>query len=225
MIRVSSAEEFKRLVEALAHDVGSANIHWRLYRDLHSAIGEDRIVWHQSPAFWYLTFNAHTFAAVQCLSRVFDQNRRALHLLSWLRTIEVNLHLFERSAFEQRLSGNPFVASLAEHPRVPDASQLAKDIELCSASNREVKLLVRHRNNLGAHLNAESVASGVAPLSIPVDDLEVLLNRAHEIVNRYSSLFAASSYSRQIVGHDDYRFVIKSIKEAVERSRASSAGG
>ncbi len=65
----------------------------------------------------------------------------------------------------------------------------------------------------------------MAPLGIPVEDLEALLNRAHEIVNRYSSLFAASSYSRQIVGHDDYRFVIKSVKEAVERSRASRAGG
>lgn len=220
MIHIASAEEFKRLLDALAHDIESANIHWRLYRDLHASMGENRVVWHQSQTFWHLTLNAHTFAALQFLSRAFDQNDRALHLLSWLRTIEANLHFFEPDAFKKRLSGNPFVDSLAEQPRIPDAQQLAEDIALCSASDAKVNLLVRHRNNIGAHRNAKSTVAGVASDGIPVDDLEALLNRAHIILNRYSSLFAASTFSRRMIGHDDYQYIVKSVTEAVERSRA-----
>lgn len=223
MIRIASAEEFKRLLEALAFDVGSANIHWRLYRDLHAALGEDeRIVWRQSQTFWHLTLDAHTFSALQCLARAFDQNQSTLHLLSLLKTIEANLSLFSVEEFKKRLAGNPFVESLAEYPRVPDSVQLAKDIASCSVSDARVKALVQHRGNIIAHRNARKTAAGRSladEFALSVDDLEVLLDRAHEIVNRYSSLFAATTFSRQMIGHDDYKYIFKCVKEAVVRSR------
>ena len=223
MISVATSEEFKRLVEALAHDVESANIHWKLYVDVHAAIGQSRQVYEHSPTFWHLTFNAHTFSAVQFLSRAFDQDQRSLHLLSWLKTIEENLHMFEPDAFKQRLTGNPFVESLAEHPRQPDPRQLATDIALCMATDPDVKILVRHRNNIGAHRSAKPVVTGAAPEGIPVDVLERLLNRGHDILNRYSNLFAASTYSRQMMGHDDYRYVVNSVAEAIERETRRDA--
>ena len=161
MIRIASAEEFKRLLEGLAFDVGSANIHWRLYRNVHAALGEDEgIVWQQSQTFWHLTLNAHTFAALQCLARAFDQNQNSLHLLSWLRTIQANLHLFTVEEFKKRLSGNPFAESLAEYPRAPDPTQLAQDIASCSVSDPRVKALVLHRGNITAHRNARTTAAG-----------------------------------------------------------------
>jgi hypothetical protein len=227
LIRIANAEEFQRLVEALAYDVGTANIHWRLYRDLHAALGQDRVVWHQSQTFWYLTLNAHTYAALQSLSRAYDQNPSALHLLSWLKTIEANLHLFEIAEFRKRLAGNAFVDSLAAHSRIPDRAQLDEDIAKCSVSDPRVKALVQHRGNIGAHRNARTTAAGrpaSEEFAISVEDLEVLLDRAHEIVNRYSSLFEANTYSRQMIGHDDYRYIIASVKEAAERYDASSGG-
>ena len=204
MIRISSAEEFKRLLEALAFDVGSANIHWRLYRDLHAALGEDdRTVWHQSQTFWHLTLNAHTFAALQSLAQAYDQNQNSLHLLSWLRTIEAKRHLFSVDEFKKRLAGNAFVESLAEYARTPDPTQLAADIAACSISDPKVKALVLHRGNITAHRNARTIAVG-RPLAdefaLSVADLEALLDRAHEIVNRYSNLLAAITYSRQMIG-------------------------
>lgn len=225
MIKVASSEEFTRLIEALAHDVESANIHWRLYRGIHAAIGEDRRVYQESPTFWHLTFNAHTFAALQFLSRAFDQEQRSLHLLSWLRTIEANLHLFDIDAFKNRVAGNPFADSLAEFPRAPDPNQLAVDISLCIATDPDVKLLVRHRNNLVAHRSARSAVSGVATDGISVEVLERLLDRAHDILNRYSNLFAASTYSRQMIGHDDYHLVIRAVLQSIERMSASRKNG
>ena len=228
MIRVSSSTEFMRLLEALANDVGSANMHWRLYRDLLAALGQDdHIVWIQSQTFWHLTLNAHTFASLQALSRAFDQNQNSLHLLSWLRTIEANLHLFTASEFKKRLVDNPFAASLAEHPRTPDSDQLAEDIASCSTADTKVKALVLHRGNIAAHRNARTTAAGrslARDFALSVSDLEILLDRAHEILNRYSSLFIATTYSRQMIGHDDYKFIFKCVKDTVVTSQHRSDG-
>jgi hypothetical protein len=202
MIRISSSEEFKRLFDALATDIVGANIHWRLYRDLHAALGEHRLVWAQSQTFWHLTLNAHTFAAIQQLCRAYDQNQTALHLLSWLKTIQANLHLFEVVEFKKRLSGNTFVDSLAEYPRMPDATTLEQDIRLCSAADPQVRLLLQHRGNLFAHRNARTTAAGRSlseEFAIPAEDLEALLLRAHTILNRYSSLFIATSHSKAML--------------------------
>lgn len=224
MIRIRNSDEFRRLLDALAQDVGDANIHWRLYRDLIEEHKRYKHVWNQSRTFWYLTLNAHSFTAFQCLARAYDQNDSSLHLLSWLKTIQQNLHLFEREAFKVRMTDNPFVESLADSPRVPDAAQLASDIQLCSDSDPKVHALILHRNNLSAHRNARMTAQGrsiVAEFGMSVDDFEMLLDRAHEIVNRYSSLFAASTYSRKIIGNDDYGYIFSSVEEAVEKAHKS----
>jgi len=48
-------------------------------------------------------------------------------------------------------------------------------------------------------------------------EVDQLLKEAIRILNRYSILFQASSYSTQIIGHDDYRHVLKSIRSALLR--------
>ena len=223
MIRIASGDEFKRLVEALAIDVGDANIHWRLYKGLHEKLGEgERVVWHQAQTFWSLTLKAHVNTAVQCLARAFDQNQTSLHLLSLLKTIQSNLDLFSMDRFKMRLAGNPFVDSLAEHPRTPDMRQLDQDIALCTDSDLRVRSLILHRGNVLAHRNAKTVASGRNPaeqFGMMVEDFEVLLDRAHDIVNRYSNLFIATTYSRQMLGHDDYQYIVSCVDEAARRSR------
>jgi hypothetical protein len=179
-------------------------------------------VWNQSPTFWYLTLNAHRYATVQSLSRAYDQNQSSLHLLSWLRFIQSNLHLFGTEKFKKRLAGSPFVDSLAQHPRAPDPEVLANDITRCSIKDEKVKLLMQHRGNVVAHRNARTTASGrslAEEFAVSVEDLEELLDRAHEIVNRYSSLFAATTYSRQMIGHDDYRHIFTCVRDAAEQWR------
>ena len=81
-----------------------------------------------------------------------------------------------------------------------------------------VKKLVIWRNNIFAHRTAANVVSqkNIAddyPLS--KDDVSELLSRAMSILNRYSSLFRASSYTTQVIGHDDYLYVLETIKEKI----------
>ncbi|MEJ8837772.1 AbiU2 domain-containing protein [Ramlibacter sp. AN1133] len=225
MIRIADGKEFNRLVEALADDIQHAHFHWRLYRDLLNAHEEFPNVRHQSVAFWHLTHRAHVMEAMQSLARAFDQDATSLHLRSWLKTIQANMHLFATQEFKKRLAGNPFVDSLSEIAREPDPVQLEADIALCTQSDPTVKALLLQRHNVTAHRNARMAARGrsaIEEFGIPVADFEDLLQRSRTIHSRYSQLFAAASYSPQILGHGDYRFIFQCVEETVRRSREES---
>ena len=210
-------------IKVLANDVVNAVIHWKLSRGIIEAAETWPLVTQQSNTFWSLTIKAHVNVSVLNMCRVFDQEGDSLHLLRLLNLIKLNLPLFDNTNFRERLRDNPFVVSLAQSARRPDATQLDSDIELCSRQNPLVKRLVIHRNTSLAHHSQKRRLNSAPPRSdetILNDDFEILLNRAVEIINRYSSLFSAEHFSTQIVGHDDYKTVFLWIQQRVESDRA-----
>ncbi|SRR6266480_298515 len=222
MISIKDSAEFERLLRALSDDVVDAHIHYRLHQDLVDAISKHPLVVQQSNVFWTFTLQAHLNSSVYALFRAYDQDMRSLHLRSWLTTIQDNLHLFVEAAFRERLKDNPYVASLAQDSRKPDAAILADDIAACSSSNPIVKKLTIYRGSRIAHRNAKSLiaARDVGDRhGLTFDDLNALLERARTILNRYSYLFAASVYSTKVVGHDDYEYIFKCVEEKVELAR------
>jgi len=159
---------------------------------------------------------------VYALFRAYDQDTRALHLRSWLLTIQENLHLFDEESFRERLKDNPYVASLAADSRKPDVATLADDIALCSSNDPIVKRLTVYRSNRVAHRNAKALLSPEdigERFGLTFDDIRTLLERAKTIVNRYSYLFAASTYSTKVIGHDDFEYIFKCVEERVEEAR------
>lgn len=224
-VRIRNSIEFSRLIEALSNDVANANIHFQLYSDLGQAYDKYPLARQQSSTFWYLTENAHIAASLACLCRVYDQHGSALHLYSWLSTIKSNLHLFDVAEFQVRLKDNPFVGSLVQSVGKPDSNVLEEDIRLSSKHDPLVKTLMAHRGNRIAHVNADNiVAQYDINLAFPLPDADylALLKRAKEILNRYTYLFEAATYTTQMVGHNDFDFILKSVQENVERARAAS---
>ena len=222
MISIQNSAEFERLLKALSDDVVDAHIHYRMYQALVEAIEKHPLVVQQSNVFWTYTLQAHLNSSVYALFRAYDQNLKSLHLRSWLTTIQENLQLFDEAAFRERLKDNPYVASLAQDSRKPDATMLAEDIAACSNSDSVVKKLTVYRGNRVAHRNAKFLvlARDVSDShALTFDDLRTLLERAKTIVNRYSHLFAASVYSTTVVGRDDYEYIFKSVEEKVELVR------
>jgi hypothetical protein len=224
MIDIRDSTEFRRLLQAMSRDVVDAHIHYRLFKDVHAALSAHSLVEIQSRTFWGLTLSAHLNASLQSLCRVYDQNPKALHLRSWLDTIQDNLTLFSEHEFRERLKDNAFVDSLARTLRRPDERQLAQDIENCSLSDPLVKNLMVHRGSRIAHKSAKNVVAEKDigdrhPLTY--GGVELLLDRAIVILNRYSNLFGDNTYSTQIIGHDDSEFIIHCVEEKVEESRAN----
>ncbi len=220
MIKVTNSAEFDELLEGLARNIFDANIYYKLYRDVHQALCDHPIVPRQSNTFWQLTLNAYSSTSMQSLCRAYDTHRTALHLHNWLLTIRDNPHLFEEKEFRQRMKDNPFVDSLAQAPRTPDRTILDEDIRLCSPEDPLVKTLIYHRHIQVAHTDAYHIITKRNPYEafpLPIADFEKLLCRATEILNRYSSLFRATTYSMQIIGQDDFQFIIKYVEEKVQR--------
>lgn len=225
MIRIPSSIEFGKLIKALSSDIVDAHIHWRMQCDLRAALQAEPIVWSQSRAFWSLTLTAHAETAIGHLCRAFDQEQSSLHLLSWLKTIQANLHLFDTAEFKQRLAGNAFVNSLAEFPRNPDVAILEADISDCTATDPLVHKLITHRGNAVAHRSAKrAISNKLLPQenTLSYEEIEALLSRALLVLNRYCNLFAAETYSVSMIGHSDYKFVFSSVAAAVEQSRGRS---
>jgi HEPN superfamily AbiU2-like protein len=222
MINIKNASEFERLLKGLSDDIVDAHIHYLLYEDLVRALDKHPLVAPQSNVFWTFTLQAHLNSSIYTLFRAYDQDLRALHLRSWLLTIQSNIQLFEVPAFRERLKNNPHVDNLAKDRRPPDANLLAQDISACSSSDPIVKKLTIYRGSRIAHRNAKSLLSArdLGDVNgLTFDDIRVLLDRAITILNRYSYLLSAAVYSTNVVGRDDYEYIFKSVEDKVEAAR------
>jgi len=222
-LKIRDESDFERLIEALADDLVSASIHFKLYLDLRKS-GQDYLrELNHSIAFWQATFRAHLDATLFRLCRIYDQYKTSLSLRNWLDTIQENLELFDVPNFKARLKDNPFVESLAGDARKPEGGQLKEDIFLVSESNPLVKNLIKLRMNLFAHKSANNIILGKDLMQIypiTLDEIQSLLDNGMGILNRYSSLFRAQLYYNQVVGHDDYLYVFSAIKADLDRRDA-----
>lgn len=220
IIKIESEEQFENLLHKLSNELVDACIHWDLFKNLTSEIEMFTQEYNQSIAFWTYTFKAHSNTVIFSLLRIFDTESKSLSLQNLLETIKSNLSIFETKKFKERIKDNPFVDSLAEDSRMPDINLLEEDLYKVSDKNELVKRLLVCRNNIFAHTNAKNIAKShnvLIEYPLKNDDIEQLLNLSKEMLNRYNRLFKASTYSTQVVGYDDYKFVLESIRENIKR--------
>lgn len=219
-IKIKSADELNKLLDALALEIVDANIYHRLYSDLVNSRKDYAREFSQSNTFWSLTFDAIHDARMIRLCRVFGQELNSLNLFNLLETIKANIHFFDKAHFRQRLKDNAFVDSLAEVDRIPNEAQLDNDIRFASDQNPLVKKLMIWRNNIIAHRGAR-VSLGkdeiLADNPLSHQEIETLLDGCFTISNRYSSLYRASTWSRKVVGHDDYQSLLETLKMSLQK--------
>ena len=94
---------------------------------------------------------------------------------------------------------------------------------LYTSSDPIVQKLIAYRSNWIAHRNAKALLSPCDigdRFGLTFDDIRTLLERARTIVNRYSYLFVASTYSTKVIGHDDFEYIFKCVDEKVEEARS-----
>lgn len=212
-------------MEGLARDIVNANIHFRMYQNLNNSISDYCSELNQSPTFWNLAMSAQIDAALLRLCRAYDSHSSSLSLPRLLVTINQNSDIFETPNFKERLKDNPFVESLASDDRVPDKNALAADIKLASETDYLVSRLHKWRNNIGAHRNPKETITPNSMAGDPLEfaEIEELLARAIHILNRYSSLFKALSYSSNMIGSDDYIYVLGCVRRDIETRKQKLA--
>jgi hypothetical protein len=220
IIKIETEEELNKLLNVLSREIVEANTYHRLSCNLAVDDKDNDRVFNASNTFWSLTIFALYDAKMIRLCRVYDQNNASLNLVNLLDTIKSNLHFFKEQNFRGRLHENAFVDSLAQTDRVPSLEELEVDIKYASSKNPLVKKLVVWRGNMIAHLNTKISLGKIEVLEdnpLSQSDIEELLNKSLEIYNRYSKLYRASSSSRYIMGHDDYKSLFKFAKLGLDK--------
>jgi HEPN superfamily AbiU2-like protein len=216
--RLHSEADFAALLTSLAEDTFKASVHWRLYQDLISSARNFAMELEESRAFWRLTVDAQRDTTLFRLARLYDPD--ALSLPTLLSTIKQNLRLFEKANFRDRLrvKGNPFADSLAESASAPDALTLDADCRSVSGSDDRVARLLEARNRVFAHRDpGVLLGTRTDPTeTLTIDDVDALVQRAAQIMNRYRHLFEATVDQQQYVGQDDYKLVFQRIRTCRE---------
>lgn len=221
-IKFESEEQFQSLLDNLARELVDASIHWKLRQDLTAQIKSFTTEFNQSTAFWSLTFQAHLDAAIFRLIRIYDGHSKALSLRNLLDTIASNLTVFDDERFRERLKENPFVESLAADARRPDEDQLRADMAYAGVENETVRKLTIWRNTLFAHKSAKNVVESFdisAEYPLTEEEVSSLLSDGIVILNRYSSMFGATTHSTQMVGHDDFMYVLECLQKDLQTRR------
>jgi hypothetical protein len=221
-IQVRTSDELKRLIEALALELVDANIAFRMHERLVSAYeSEYGDVMREAWTFWSLTIQGHLDSAVFRLCRIYDQDDKNLGLRGLLDTIGANQHLFSREQFAARMQGRPQPELLIENFEALNTSQIGIDMDFATrATNPVVARLIAVRHNYYSHRNARDVvAERAVAETYPHmrDEVGDLLDGGLAIVNRYSMLFDLNSWSRNIIGGDDFYYVLRAAKERLDR--------
>ena len=220
-IRIKSGEELEKLLDALANDIVDANVYYRLFTGLKSSIEEHSKEVGQSNTFWSLGMQAIKDAYLFRLCRIFDQNAKTLNLVNLLDTIKSNLQFFQETHFKERLKGNAFVDSLAEGVKIPSPEELQADIEFAGRTNPIVRKLMVWRGNAYAHKGAQIALGKTGSLEpISKEEFELLLDKCFSIFNKYLQLYKATTWSRQVIGHDDYESLFKFLRLGLEKYQA-----
>lgn len=140
------------------------------------------------------------------LGRIYDSHDDALSLLAWLQEIKRNPQLFAT---------------------IPDQVQLDEDLALVGKRDPLIKKLICLRGNFIAHINWEHTAGRIEikrdHYMLTWEEIDLLIARASEVLNRYSVLFNRSIWSMQIVGSDDYKAILKAVRSDLKRWDAKNA--
>lgn len=227
-IDIQTDDELTKLLNVLAIEIVDAQIYHKLCCDLEVSIAEYEREIHHSNTFWSLTLESLHEASLIRLCRVLDQNAAGLNLVNFLETIKANLHFFQPEHFRDRLLNNALVNSLALIDRIPPAGQLDQDIEFASSRNPLVKKLMIWRNKIVAHRDAR-VSLGKTQIlednPLSQTEIEALLEKSFEMFNKYSCLYRENTWSRNVIGHQDYKALLDLLRLGLEKSDADSEVG
>ena len=98
---------------------------------------------------------------------------------------------------------------------MPPLAQIQSGIALTGAADTLIQKLIVLRNNVFAHTSREFAVNPSRfkqELELEEQDVWALVNGALQTLNRYADLFFAQTYTRTIVGHDDYKSVLASLQ-------------
>ncbi|MEN9573121.1 MAG: hypothetical protein RL514_976 [Verrucomicrobiota bacterium] len=215
--------EQKRRFEVLAGELGIANTHLYIYRKLTEAReAEFADELYKALDFWGYTIQAHVQAAVLRLCRVYDSNGETLGLQCLLQCLV-------RAARIGHLNSQVTQKRFAQ--------QVKSDLNFCAGHSTDalVKKLRVLRCKFVAHRNHEfsmkQTKDSLAEYPLTIGELQSLIDDGFSVLERWarwSKVYDAYGegvlFPRYASGKDDYLFVLKSLKSALQQPKRQESG-
>lgn len=200
----------------LAEQIVTAKIYLRLFNDLNASIQEFEREFHSANTFFGITIKALREAFWINLCRVYDGNKEVLSLHRVLKEIKNNPNFSEAAYFKECLKDKFYDETKAQTDIETFASELKQDLFLVSSNDNLVKKLANLRGSIFAHTNFDhflNINNAIKTLGgLSCEECETLINRAHEIINKYATFYNAEVFDDKILCHDDYEKVLKALR-------------
>jgi hypothetical protein len=214
--RELSEAEFQRLFREVRADINAVQLHDKVFGGVVENLTRYPRLGSNFPAFFGVFYAAiHTDLIIR-LSRIYDPEAsgESCTLARCLRTLRDNDQFFTDAAISARLSdayreANPTYLSFHR----ADVPQIQADLDKIGKSRGK---LIKLRNKLYAHKDLETVLGKQHEFLSSHNEVKELILLAHEIWNRHSLIWDASTYSDKAIGEDDYKWLFNYLRRGMK---------
>jgi len=210
--------EFQRVFKEVRGDINDLQLHDQVFGGVVENLTAYPEIAINFRGFFTAFYSAMRTDLIVRLGRIYDPEgtgRESCTLVRCLELIRDNPSFFSNEAIERRLTAdyrkwNPDYLTFHR----PDLKQVEQDLDQIVGRR---KPLINLRHKLYAHKDLETILSGKRDVFLSKhEEVKELINLAHEIWNRYSQIWNASTYSTLIIYGDDYKGLFNDLRRGMK---------
>ncbi len=221
-LKVDCPEKFGHYLRALWDELFWASVYYDVFKEARQHCQVTASAVRFSPYFWDLSLRAYCLASLTYLHRIYDQDEQSFNLHRFLLTVRENPQLFDPTEVRKRLQSKPEADDLMHAIGTLDRSTLDRDIWYASTANPKVHNLKTWRDRVTFHKDErELFRQRPFESDYPLEyaDIDELLEKGFEILNRYSQHFDTSVFGHGCREWKDMKFVFEAIKQHADAVR------
>ncbi len=215
--RELSEAEFQRVFREVRADINDLQLHDKVFDGVVENLTRYPRLGSNFPAFFGAFYAGMRTDLIIRLGRIYDPERTGHESCTLGRCLSVlreNPQFFTDAAITARLSeayrrANPNYLSF----HGPDLRQIDIDLDRIGKSREK---LINLRHKLYAHKDLETVLGKRHEFLSSHDEIKELIALAHEIWNRHSLIWDASTYSDKTIGEDDYKWLFSYLRHGMK---------
>jgi len=213
-LTLATPEEFAKFIRVLWDELYWADVYYAIFKEGSRLAKHYERAFEHAPFFLAYTLRAHCQTALVYVHRLYDQNNQSFNLRRFLLTVRNNPRVFEADAVRKRRISDSSADRLIKSIGPLNQEQLERDIEFCSEKNPKVRNLKTWRDRITFHKDEGEI---FRPKPFAQDypllfgDIEILIDRGFEILNRYSEYFDTTLRTRSLREWKDVEFVFEAL--------------
>lgn len=216
--RKLSESEFQRVLTEVRADINELQLHNKVFIGVVEEFAKHPQLGINFPAFFHAFGNAMRTDLIIRLGRVYDPEgtgHDSCTLPRCLSSLRDNPQFFTDAAITARLTQDYREANpdfLRWHRA--DVKKLEADL---ATIERSRKRLINLRHKVYAHKDLETVLSGTRNDFLSShQEVNELIQMAHDIWNRHSQVWNASTYAAMTIGEDDYKWLFNHLRRGMK---------